>query len=99
MDAKCVSTSDKCESTGALGGHYCASTNGQRMKHTTYLFADIIVKTIRHTLEELGILMMGVRMPLLSSMSLLLAFSLLLLVLVMLVLVVLVLLAPILFLL
>ena len=60
------------------------------MKHTTYLFADVLVKTIGHALEELGVLLMSVRMPLLSSMLLLLlVLSLVLVVLVLLLLVVL----------
>lgn len=68
-----------------------AHTDGQCMKHTTYLFADVLVKTIGHALEELGVLLMSVRMPLLSSvLLLLLVLSLVLVVLVVLILLVLV---------
>lgn len=56
------------------------------------LFADVIVKTIRHTFEKLGVLLMSIKIPLLSSMLLVVVVLLILFLLVVLVLILLLLL-------
>ena len=74
------------------GGNCCGSIYDQLTKHTTYLFTHVVVEAVRHTLKELAILLVGVRILLLSPVLLLLVLLLLVLLLLVLLLLVLLLL-------